>query len=215
LSGLSFLLTYTLLMTWEKARQKITEGVEYRDTVPVQFGDETIDLTYRLLNEGELFEVESAIDTEALLEHRESEDSAVESRIRELQQKDTLSDREKRELEDLSQRLAAEQQGIMDSMGYETYQAFMNAGKTALVPSEEDINNAFELGIDEQERRFGTVPNGRDEMFDALKTEMETMVDNQPYPIKFMIGQTAYAESLTVLGDVDNEDVEQGNVADQ
>jgi len=202
-------------MTWEKARQKISEGVEYRDEVPIPFGDETINLTHRLLNEGELFEVESAIDHEALQDHRESEDSAAESRVRELQQKKSLSDREKRELEDLSQRLAAEQQGIMDSMGYETYQAFMKAGKTTLVPSEQDINNAFELGIDEQERRFGKPPNGRDEMFDALKTEMETMVDDQPYPIKFMIGQKAYTESLTVLGDVDEQDIEEGNAVSQ
>lgn len=202
-------------MTWEKARQKITEGVEYRDTVPIPFGDETIDLTHRLLNEGELFEIESAIDHSALQEHRQSGDddddvSAAEARVRELQSKDELSEREERELKDLSQRLAAQQQGIMDSMGYETYQAFMKAGKTALVPSEEDINNAFELDPSEQKDRFGDIPNTRDQMFDALKTEMETVVDDQPYPIKFMVGQKAYAESLSVLGNVDADDM-QGN----
>jgi len=186
-------------MSWEKARQKITEGVNYTDTVPIPFGGETIELNHRLLHEGELLQIESSIDREALQQHQQSGESETEQRIKELQSKDELTTEEERELEELVKQFTAEQSGVMDSMGYETFEAFMEAGKKALVPSNDDINTAFDLDIEEQERRFGTVPNNRKQMKDALKTEMETMVDNQPYPIKFFVGQKAYAESLSLF----------------
>jgi hypothetical protein len=195
-------------MTWEKARQKITEGTEYTDTVPVPFGNETIELTHRLLNESELLEIEASIDRSELTDHAESDLSDAQQRIQTLQQKDELSDEEERELQELAQQVQAEQAGLMDSMGYDTFQAFMEAGKKALTPSSEDIDNAFDLNSDEQERRFNFRPSTRDEMREALELEMREMVEDQPYPIKLIVGQKAYSESLSLLGDVEGNEAE-------
>ena len=163
-------------MTWEQGRRKITEGKEYTNTVPVPFGDETIELTHRLLTEGELLEVEASIDREELTDHTESELSDAQQRIQTLQGKDELTDSEEQELKDLAQQIQAEQAGLMNSMGYDTFTAFMKAGKKALTPSETDIENGFDLDTDEQQRRFNFRPSTRDEMREALELEMEEMV---------------------------------------
>ncbi|MDB9247449.1 hypothetical protein PN419_00310 [Halorubrum ezzemoulense] len=195
-------------MSWLDARQKIQEGTDYTDTVEVPFGDETIELTHRLLTESELYEVEASIDREELMEYQQEDMSDAEQRIRELQEKDDLTAAEQQELKDLARQIQAEQAGIMDSMGEEAFDAFMNAGRTALTPSEEDIDEHFELSTDEQERRFNFVPNTREEMREAIELEMREMVVDQPYPIKLIVGQKAYAESVSLLGDAE---LDEGN----
>jgi hypothetical protein len=186
--------------TWAKARRKINEGKNYTDTVAVPIGDgETIDLPHRLLTESELFRVQSSIDQKKLMEHEAEEESDAERRLKELQEKDELTDDEKQELEAVSKEVKRQKVGIMDSMGYDTFKAFMKAGKVAIKPAEEDVSDAFSLGPDEQEDRFGTVPQTREQMRDLLKTEMQNTVSDQPYPIKFTLGQKAYEESLKLI----------------
>lgn len=192
-------------MSWIQARQKIIDGTEYRDSVEVPFGNETIELTHRLLTESELLDIEASIDREKLTQHQSSDLSDAEQRVSELQQKDDLSASEQNELQELAKQIQAQQAGLMDSMGDDAFDAFMGAGKTALVPSEEDIDAHFDLSLDEQERRFNFVPNTRDDMADAIELEMQEMVSEQPYPIKLIVGQKAYAESLSLLGDADLE----------
>lgn len=195
-------------MSWIQARQKISEGKEYRDTIDVPFGGETIELSHRLLTESELMEIEATIDRQQMVEHIESEMSDAEQRFQELQSKAELTASEERELTELGQQIQAEQAGIMDSMGEETFDAFMDAGRKAIVPSEEDIDAHFDMTSDEQRSIFGFAPTTRDEMHDAIKDDMVDMVQDQPYPIKLIIGQKAYGESLSLLGDTD---VDAGN----
>lgn len=190
-------------MSWLNARQKIIEGKDYTDTVDVPFGSETIEFTHTLLDEAELLEVESSLDREQMVEHSQSDMSDAQQRVQALQQKDELTDEEESELRDLMQQIQAEQGGLMDSMGEDAFDAFMDAGKKTITASEEDIDEHFDLSIDEQERRFNFVPETREEMRNAIELEMRDMIDEQPYPIKLIVGQKAYMESLSVLGDVD------------
>lgn len=195
--------------TWLKARQKINEGKDYTEKTPVPFGDETIEITHRLLTESELMAVQSNIDQEALLEHRTDGESDAEQRLRELQNKDELTDAEERELQEVGDEVQRQKAGIMNSLGKETYDAFMEAGKKALTPSEEDIDDAYALSPDEQENLFGKVLTHRNEARDLLKSDMRNSVEDQPYPIKYIIGQAAYGESMKLLGD--EEDIDLGN----
>lgn len=195
-------------MSWLDARQKIQEGTDYTDNVDVPFGDETIELHHRLLTESELLDVEASMDREELMEHQSSDLSDAEQRIRELQRKDDLSPAEEEELRELARQIQAEQAGVMNSMGKDAFNAFMNAGKKALTPSEADIEEHFELSPDEMERRFNFVPETRPDMREAIELEMREMVDDQPYPIKLIVGQKAYAESIALLGDAD---LDEGN----
>jgi hypothetical protein len=194
---------------WLQARQKINEGKDYTTKTPVPFGDETIEITHRLLTEGELMAVQSNIDQEALLEHRTDGESDAEQRLRELQEKEDLTDAEERELQEVGNEVQRQKAGIMNSLGKETYDAFMAAGKKALVPSEDDVDDAFALDPSEQERIFGKVLTHRKEAKDLLKSDMRNSVEDQPYPIKYIIGQAAYGESMKLLGD--EEDIDLGN----
>jgi len=190
-------------MSWLEAREKIQEGTSYTDTVDVPFGDRTIELTHRLLDESELYEVEAAIDREQMMEYQADDISNAEQRIRELQDKAELSTAEEQELQELAQQIQAEQAGIMDAMGEDAFDAFMEAGRTAITPSQDDIDEHFELSTDEQERRFNFIPKTREDMREAIELEMREMVVEQPYPIKLIIGQKAYFESIALLGDAD------------
>lgn len=190
-------------MSWLEARQEITEGKQHRDTVEVPFGDKTIDLTHRLLTESELLDIETEIDREEMVDHIESDMSDAEQRLKQLQQKDELSSAEEQELRELAQQIQAEQAGLMDSLGEEAFEAFMEAGRTALTASEEDIDEHFDLPTDEQRRRFNFVPETREDMREAIELEMEEMVVDQPYPIKLIVGQKAYGESMRLLSDSD------------
>jgi len=190
-------------MSWLEAREKIQEGTSYTDTVDVPFGDRTIELTHRLLDESELYEVEAAIDREQMMEYQADDMSNAEQRIRELQDKAELSTAEEQELQELAQQIQAEQAGIMDAMGEDAFDAFMEAGRTAITPSQDDIDEHFELSTDEQERRFNFIPKTREDMREAIELEMREMVVEQPYPIKLIIGQKAYFESIALLGDAD------------
>jgi len=190
-------------MSWLEAREKIQEGTSYTDTVDVPFGDRTIELTHRLLDESELYEVEAAIDREQMMEYQADDMSNAEQRIRELQDKAELSAAEEQELQELAQQIQAEQAGIMDAMGEDAFDAFMEAGRTAITPSQDDIDEHFEL--DGFTHVFAGLWNEVEAPFLFVRGELEMreMVVEQPYPIKLIIGQKAYFESIALLGDAD------------
>ena len=190
---------------WAKARRKINEGKNYKESANVALGDITVELSHRLLTESEYLQVRTDIDTEKLREHRSEGQSDAEERVLELQEQDELTEAEERELKEVSREVKEQQAGIMESLGYETYKAFMDAGKKALVPSDDDIQDAFNLDIDEQKSRFNFVPQTREDMAEALKLEMNEVVTDSPYLIKFTIGQQAFAESTRLLGNSQSE----------
>lgn len=199
-------------MAWEDARQKIQQGTDYTDTVDVPFGDpqtgdvETVELTHRLLNENEYWNVASSIDTDAI-EQTDPDEEVVEAqrRVTELQQKDDdeLTEAEQRELEEKLALIQREQGTLFDVFGQETFETMMDVGKMTLVPSEADIDAAFQKDVSEQDERFGFVPSTRDQMREALELEMQEMVEEQPYPIKLIVGMKAWSESQSILGETD------------
>ena len=199
-------------MTWERARQKIQEGVDYTDTIEIPFADphtgdvELIELTHRLLTETEYTEVQQSIDLTGLSEVDIDADvdlQELQDRITELQQKDDLTAAEEQELEDKLQVAQQQEAAMMEAMGAETFKALMGVGKKCLVPSSEDVQNGFDLSPSEQEERFNFTPTTRDEMRDAIKLEMESMVEEQPYPVKLQVGLKAWDESQTLLGETE------------
>lgn len=192
------------------ARRKMNEGADMTMTTPVPFGDETIEMTHRLLSESELMKVQSEIDQEALREHRVEDETEEEERLRELQQKDELSEKEEKEFNEVAEAVQRQQSGIMNSLGYDTFKAFMTTGKMALRPSDNDIQDVFQLDPERQKAMFDTVPNTREEVEELLIQDMRETVESQPYPVKFIVGQTAYAESMKLFGDVD-----EGKLPDQ
>jgi|APHM01.1.fsa_nt_gi hypothetical protein len=201
-------------MTWEQARQKIQSGTSYRDTVRVPFGDpetgelESIELTHRLLTENEYWDVAASIDNEEV--EQDDPDDEVEKAqqtVQRLQGKENLTEYQERELEDALETVQRNQGQLISNLGEETFNALLRVGKTCLAPSETDVDQAFNMPAPKQEQRFNFIPNTRDQVREAVKLEMEEMVQEQPYLIKFIVGLKAWSASQSVVGqtDVDSE----------
>lgn len=185
---------------WAKAKRKIREGKNWRGTANVQLGDVQAELGFRLLTEDEFLELQADIDKEALREYRGEEETDAERRLMELQEKDELDDDEKAELEEVTREVESQRAGIADALGKKTFDAFLQAGEEAIMPTDDDIEDAFDATPDEQEERFGTIPNTRSEMEESLKREMQDVVADSPYLVRFTLGQQAFAESAKLLG---------------
>jgi hypothetical protein len=192
---------------WRKARNKITDGTDWRGTVAVPLGDETIEIGHRLLTESEFFRVKEAID---LAELQQYEDEAMDDemeRLQELQAKndDDLTPTEQEELEELSTKLAVKQSELQDKLGDDVYEELLWAGRKAIHPTDEDVSEfmndlEWQKQLNDGDPIEGTT---RKRFEQVLKADMEQMVDDQPYPIKYMVGQAAFKESMQLLGNAE------------
>lgn len=184
------------------ARDKINQGVDWRGTANVPVDGETMQFGHRLLNETEFHDLKRVIPLSELREYKNSDESDAEKRLQELQQKDELSDAEERELEQLQAEVAAMQDDIEDALGEDAYDEIMRAGRRAIMPTEDDVEDIINAPHDVQRRVLGEVPQMLD--FDTaeelLKEDMVETVSQQPYPIKFTVGMQAFAETVRVLG---------------
>lgn len=193
-------------MAWEDANKKMEEGKQWTDTIPVPFGDDTIELTYSLLPERKFWDVQKSLDFDSIQEQMEGENAELaeaEERLQELLAKDELTEAEEQELQEIGRKLNTNQADFISQLGDDAFNSLLNAGKEALTPSDIDIENGFDLSPTEQENRFGFVPKTREQMRDALELEMQEQVEGQPYPVKFIVGQAALAESMSLLGATD------------
>lgn len=193
-----------------KARQKINEGTDFRKEVPVPMGDEDVKLTHSLLPENELLRIQAEIDQEALMEHQSDGESEEQAELRELQKKDDedLTEEDEKRMAALQEEVSRQQAGLMNSLGYDTFKAFCVVGKRCLEPTEGDIEDAFDLTTAEQNEFYGEELTTRDRARELVKEDMVEMVEDQPYPIKFIVGQSAYTESMKLFGDADEEELE-------
>lgn len=189
---------------WRKARNKITEGKEWRGSVPVPLGGETIDIGHRLLTESEFFRVKEAIDLAELSQYEDEAMDGEMERLQELQAKDDeeLSSAEQEELEELSTKLAVKQSELQDKLGDDVYKELLWAGRKAIHPTDEDVQEfmndlEWQKDLNDGDPIEGTT---RRRFEQVLKADMQQMVDEQPYPVKYMVGQAAFKESMQLLG---------------
>lgn len=187
---------------WVKARNKITDGTDWRGTATVPLGGDVVEIGHRLLTESEFFEVKQAIDVAELKELKDNETEDIDERLRELQSKDEdeLTETEKSELRDLSEKMAVRQSEIEQKIGEDVNAKLMWAGKRAIAPTEDDVS-AVMNDLELQQEMFGeAIQGGKKQFEERLKADMQETVDGQPYPIKYMIGQKAFEESMKLLG---------------
>ena len=202
-------------MSWHKAQAKIRKGKNYTDTVEVPFVDpetgETthIDLHYRLPSETEQLKVQQAVDFSELEDVNQGEDIVeAQERVRELQAKDDLTPAEEQELQEQMRVVQQNEAELMSAMGEEMFDAILDLGKTCLTATDEDVNAAFEQDPATQRERFNFIPETRDDMREALELEQNTLLEEQPYPVKFTVGMAAFDESQSLL---DDTDLDEGN----
>lgn len=186
-------------------RRKVSQGTDWRGTVNVSLGDDTVSWGHRLLNESEFFEVKQIISLSEFEDYKDEDQPDAQERLLELQEKEELTDEEEAELQDLSREMAAETDKIEDALGDDAYDKLMWAGKQAVMPTDEDLEDlVFNAPKEIQSEILGDVPQHLSpddpKVEEALKRDMVQTISQQPFPIKLNLGMQAFMETIRVMG---------------
>jgi len=184
-----------------KADDKIEQGTEWSDTLSIPIAGEEMEFGFTLLDERPRQHVQNTLPIDEFRKYKQDGMSDDHKRLMELQRKDDLTDEEEEELVELAQSVNPEEEG-KDSIGEEAVNALMDAGIHAIEPTEGDVQDILAATPDVQERVFGEVPSSLDTETarDGLREYMRERIEGQPFPIKFVLGQRAYMETVAVQG---------------
>jgi len=183
------------------ADEKIRQGNDWNDTMSIPVAGDKLDFGFTLLSERVRQEVQNNLPMEEFRKYRSDGMSDEQKRLLELQRQDELTEEEEDELVDLAQEVNPEDEG-RDSLPDGAVNALMDAGKHALRPTEGDIQDMMSAPPDVQEKVFGEIPDhlDRETVKEGLREYMQQRVEDQPFPIKFQLGQRAFMETIAVQG---------------
>lgn len=184
-----------------KADEKIEQGTDWQDTMQIPIAGEKMEFGFTLLEERDRQHVQNELPIQEFKEYRDDGMSEEQERLMELQRKDELTDEEQQELVDLAEKVNPEDEG-RDSLGDDAVDALMDAGKAAIEPTEDDVADILAADPDVQKRIFGEIPSNldRDTAREKLRAYMKERIEGQPFPIKYVLGQRAYMETVAVQG---------------
>jgi len=181
------------------ADEKIEQGIEWTDSMNIPIAGEKLEFGFSLLNERVRQKVQTTLPIDELQQYRKDDTSEDHERLMELQRKDELTEDEREELLELAEKVNPEQEG-RDSLGDEAVDALMDAGKHAIEPTDGDVSDIMSADPETQQRMLGTLDVNQESARDKLREYMRDRIEEQPFPIKFVLGQRAYMETVAVQG---------------
>jgi hypothetical protein len=184
-----------------RADEKIEQGLDWEDTMTIPIAGDKMEFGFTLLDERMRQQVQSTLPLEKFRDYRKGGMSDEQERLMELQRKDDLTDDEQEELVELAQEVNPEEEG-RDTLGDDAVNALMDAGKHAIEPTEGDIQDVIAADPQRQEAILGELPDHLDTetVRDGLREYMRDRIEEQPFPIKFQLGQRAFMETIAVQG---------------
>lgn len=184
-----------------RADEKIEQGLDWEDTMTIPIAGNKMEFGFTLLDERMRQQVQSTLPLEKFRDYRKGGMSEQQERLMELQRKDDLTDDEQEELVELAQEVNPEEEG-RDTLGDDAVNALMDAGKHAIEPTEGDIQDVIAADPQRQEAILGELPDHLDTetVRDGLREYMRDRIEEQPFPIKFQLGQRAFMETIAVQG---------------
>jgi hypothetical protein len=198
-----------------RAKRKTSQATDWRGDVTVSLGDETVTFKHRLLTEGEFLRLQQVIDTDTLSDAA-SDDAGIEpetgeteaqQRLLELQQQSELTDDEQAELRELTEEVASQTGQIKEALGSEGFELLMEFGQKVIKPDADSVQYVYDqVSEDPQEAMtllgMDSLPQhlSKADVRERLEDELESMITNQPYPIKLNVGLQAMSETISVLG---------------
>lgn len=185
-----------------RADEKIEKGINWSDTMLIPVAGEKMEFGFTLLDETVRQRVQEALPMDEFREYKKDGVSEEQERIMELQRKDDLTEDEQDEMLELMEEVNPEEEG-RNKLGDEAVDALMMAGKEALEPTEADVNDLMSADPEVQQKVFdGSIPSMLDQEAarDGLREYMKERVVGQPFPIKYVLGQRAYMETVAVAG---------------
>ena len=184
-----------------RADEKIRQGNDWQETMTIPVAGEEMEFGFTLLSERVRQNVQNTLPMEEFRKYRSDGMSEEQKRLLELQRQDDLTDDEQDELIELAEEVNPEDEG-RDSLPDGAVGALMDAGKHALEPTEDDVSDVLTADPQVQQDIFGEIPEHMDEdsARDLLREYMREQVEDQPFPIKFSLGQRAFMETVAVAG---------------
>lgn len=183
-----------------KADEKIEQGTDWQDTMTIPIAGEEMEFGFTLLDERPRQHVQNELPIQEFREYKNDGMSDEQERLMELQRKDDLTDEEEDELIELAEEVNPEEEG-REKLGEDAVEALMDAGVHAIEPTDEDIQDILAADPETQERILDEVSNlDRDTARDELREYMRDRIEGQPFPIKYVLGQRAYMETVAVQG---------------
>jgi hypothetical protein len=184
-----------------KADDKIQQGTEWKDTISIPMAGEKLEFGFALLDERPRQKLQNELPLDELREYKSDGMSEEQKRLMELQRKDELTEEEEDEFLELNEEVNPEEEG-REKLSNAAVDKLMDAGKHALEPTEDDVSDLMSAPPDKQEDILGEIPDhlDHDEAKDALREYMQERLEEQPFPIKYVLGQRAYMETVSVLG---------------
>lgn len=182
------------------ADEKIQQGTDWKDTMTIPVAGEKLEFGFTLLDERVRQTVQNNLQMDEFRKYRKGGMSDEQKRLMELQRKDDLSEDEEEELLELAEEVNPEEEG-RDNLPDGAVDALMDAGVHAIEPTEGDVQDVMALPPDDQEDVLGEIPEGgKDPVREKLRSYMRDRIEEQPFPIKFTLGQRAFMETVSVMG---------------
>lgn len=184
-----------------RADEKIERGTSWSDTMQIAIAGEKMEFGFTLLDERVRQRVQSTLPLDEFRDYQKGGMSDEQKELMELQRKDELSEEERERLIELAQEVNPEEEG-KDTLGNDAVEALMDAGKHAIEPTEDDVTDVINAEPQTHEKIFGEIPDHLDKEVarEGLREYMREQVEEQPFPIKFTLGQRAFMETVAVQG---------------
>lgn len=182
------------------AKQKLKEGADWRGTITVEIGGESVELTVRQLRDPEFEEVMGYIDRDELTELREQYPADKMEELRELRNADDLDPDDEQRKDELESEMEDVDVDIFKVLSQSTFNGIRQAAIYGVEPDDDDKQEAFKNRAHEIEREYGTKVETVDDVTEALQDEWEESVMNATNFTSFQIGMKVLTETVDTEG---------------
>lgn len=179
-----------------KVDQKLKEGADWRGTIRVSIADDEYELTVRQLRDPEFSEVMRKIDRDELQQLRSELPSDAMETMRELRQKDELTDEESEELAAAQREMNEAEVDIFEIISPSTFEGIRLCAKYCVEPDKDDMVQALEERAHEIEREYNIKVQVPEDTKVALQDDIDEMIDNATRMASFTIGIQALVETI-------------------
>jgi hypothetical protein len=182
------------------AKQKLKAGADWRGTITVDIGGESVELTVRQLRDPEFEEVMGMISRDELTELREQYPADKMEELRELRHADALDPDEQDRKDELESEMEDVDVNIFDILSQETFSGIRLAAIYGVEPDDEDKQEAFKNRAHEIEREYGIKVETVDDVTAALQDEWEQHIRDATNFTSFQIGMKVLTETVETEG---------------
>lgn len=178
-----------------EVREKVEKGAEWRGTIQVEIDGDVKELTVRQLRDPEFWEVMSQIDTDEIEAFQNELPEEVTEELRNLQQKDNLTDEEEERLEELQNDIDSDGLNMFETLSEKTFQGIKQCAKYGVEPDGEDIKESLTRHTQEIEEKYGGT--SQDDAREFINDHViAPMVERSTDFTSFAIGVRVLGETL-------------------